>query len=115
MKYALSVMFALVLCLNATAGETAVIDEPVAVAEPVAAADCGDCCCEGAIAKVVKAPFRVVGKVAQCMKQRRCCKPCEVKPCEVKVEEVKEVCVKRCRPRLCRSRVKVVTVKRCCK
>jgi hypothetical protein len=110
MKYALSVMFALVLCLNATAGETAVV-----VDEPVAVADCGDCCCEGVIAKVVKAPFRVVGKVAQCMKQRRCCKPCEVKPCEVKVEEVKEVCVKRCRPRLCRSRVKVVTVNRCCK
>lgn len=110
MKYLMSVMFVMALAVSAQAGETAVIDEPVV--EPVAAvaAVADDCCCEGVIAKVVKAPFRMVGRVAECMKQRRCCKPCEVKVVEV-------ACVKRCRPRprLCLQRVKLVRVDRCCK
>ena len=117
MKFMLSLLLLLAMVANVNAGEVAKV-----VVEPVAVAAAADCCCEGPLVRVVRAPFRAVRDAVKCAQQRaqqrRCCKPC-CKPCEVVVvEEVKQSCVKRCRPLLnrCATRTRVVTVKKsCCK
>ena len=114
MKYLLFIL-ALALPVSVVAGEKA---EVKAEAEEVAAEVCEDCDCSGLVAKVAKAPLKLVGNTAQGIKERRALKAEAVEAVEVTVEETVSDEVAEDKSRRIwglRNRVKVKKVTKCCK